>query len=514
MRERLPGGVFQPSQLSGWIVQWCEALESFHADGRVHGDLHPGCLMAEITGRLRILDLGIARPLAESVRLASMRSRYGALPFQSPQRREGGPVLRSDDLFAVGATLYDLLAGRPPAFDADQPVAKIAVQRAQLGLEGEPIPESWEEAIAACLASDPAARPESAAKLARRLGLAVASVPASVNITRPKSEPAGGNVRRMRSRWKPASRIAWTLFWLASLGSLVAVSRLAWMLSSQPKKASAPQSEPGAKSPAVPWYSSFLGNDAHKLLRLDQATPEPFEARSPGTLSRAELRRIGHRVWLNECAGTVEGLTSWNKGEAFASMGIGHFIWYPEKASGPFKESFPPLIAYLRERGSKIPVWAAGECPWQNREQFLEAFDSAEMKDLRELLRTTFDSQAEFLAARLARAVADLDTLQPAEFQLVQRRYQALAQTEAGMFAMIDYVNFKGEGTVPTERYHDHGWGLVQVFLAMKDLKNPVADFAAAAADVLEARVRNSPPERHEERWLPGWKSRVRAYAQ
>ncbi|PWU11360.1 MAG: hypothetical protein C5B47_00975, partial [Verrucomicrobia bacterium] len=36
---------------------------------------------------------------------------------------------------------------------------------------------------------------------------------------------------------------------------------------------------------------------------------------------------IGAQVWKNECAGTTSGLTSWNRGEDFASLGIGHFIW-------------------------------------------------------------------------------------------------------------------------------------------------------------------------------------------
>src|SRR6476661_2837441 len=48
------------------------------------------------------------------------------------------------------------------------------------------------------------------------------------------------------------------------------------------------------------------------------------------TLSPAQLQRVGQRIWQNECAGTVEGLTSWNSSEDFASLGIGHFIWYPE----------------------------------------------------------------------------------------------------------------------------------------------------------------------------------------
>ena len=46
-------------------------------------------------------------------------------------------------------------------------------------------------------------------------------------------------------------------------------------------------------------------------------------------LGDAQLERIGKRIWSNECNGTVDGLTSWNTGENFASLGIGHFIWYP-----------------------------------------------------------------------------------------------------------------------------------------------------------------------------------------
>jgi hypothetical protein len=54
-------------------------------------------------------------------------------------------------------------------------------------------------------------------------------------------------------------------------------------------------------------------------------------------LTPRELDVIGHRVWQNECNGTREGLTSWNTGENFASLGIGHFIWYPKGVNGPFE---------------------------------------------------------------------------------------------------------------------------------------------------------------------------------
>ena len=44
------------------------------------------------------------------------------------------------------------------------------------------------------------------------------------------------------------------------------------------------------------------------------------------TILEPEAKEIGRRIWMNECGGTIEGLTSWNKGEYFASLGLGHFI--------------------------------------------------------------------------------------------------------------------------------------------------------------------------------------------
>ena len=65
--------------------------------------------------------------------------------------------------------------------------------------------------------------------------------------------------------------------------------------------------------------------------------------------------RIGKKIWQNECGGTVAGLTSWNTGENFASLGIGHFIWYPKGVRGPFDESFPELVAFAASRNAKLP---------------------------------------------------------------------------------------------------------------------------------------------------------------
>ena len=83
-----------------------------------------------------------------------------------------------------------------------------------------------------------------------------------------------------------------------------------------------------------------------------------------------------------------------------------------------------------------------------------------------------------------------------------------------GCYALIDYVNFKGEGILETERYKGRGWGLMQALAGMTGNQEGAApdEFAEAAASVLRERVENSPPDRHERRWLAGWLNRVATY--
>ena len=234
------------------------------------------------------------------------------------------------------------------------------------------------------------------------------------------------------------------------------------------------------------------------------------------TLSDVDAQRIGKRIWQNECNGTVAGLTSWNEGENFASLGIGHFIWYPKGVRGPFEESFPKLVGFISRRGAKLPAFflAPNElsCPWQTRREFLTAQDTPRMKQLRQFLVDTVDLQAQFMVARLEESlpkmVADAP---PTERAKIERHFNNLGTTGQGCYALVDYVNFKGEGILPTERYRGQGWGLRQVLEGMQS-QSSVSEFAHSAERVLRQRVQNSPPQRNESRWLPGWLNRIHSY--
>ena len=226
--------------------------------------------------------------------------------------------------------------------------------------------------------------------------------------------------------------------------------------------------------------------------------------------------KIGQRIWKNECGGTVSGLTSWNGGENFASLGIGHFIWYPAGVSGPYEESFPSLVKLFTARGVKVPPWLASAkaCPWPNRAAFAAAQKSEQMSSLRNLLAATVPLQAEYAARRSVNSLAKiLAAAGKAEHESLRAKFSALSATGAGLYCLMDYVNFKGEGTNPAERYQGHGWGLLQVLQKMPAVTpaQAPAAFAAAAKQVLQNRIEHAPKD--ESRWRDGWFSRCNSYA-
>jgi hypothetical protein len=231
--------------------------------------------------------------------------------------------------------------------------------------------------------------------------------------------------------------------------------------------------------------------------------------------------RIGKKIWQNECSGTIIGLTSWNAGENFASLGIGHFIWYPKGVRGPFEESFPALLDFAAKNGAKLPPVALANrqtgCPWNTRTQFEAASDSPEMNELRRFLADTVDLQAQFLVQRLQQALPKmLNAAESSGRAQIQQQFERLATTPQGCYALVDYVNFKGEGVLDSERYQGQGWGLLQVLEGMNGTQSGAAaarEFSASARRVLSQRVKNSPPSRNEARWLAGWLKRVDTYA-
>ena len=123
--------------------------------------------------------------------------------------------------------------------------------------------------------------------------------------------------------------------------------------------------------------------------------------------------------------------------------------------------------------------------------------------------------QVQFMAQRLQHALPKMLRHTPkSQRALVKRHFDALAATPQGRYALMDYLNFKGEGIDKRERYDGYGWGLLHVLLTMPDVppQRTLNAFANAAERVIKRRIQHAPVALHEERWLAGWQRRIATY--
>lgn len=239
-----------------------------------------------------------------------------------------------------------------------------------------------------------------------------------------------------------------------------------------------------------------------------------------GKLSQEQIRLIGERIFENECASKDENLIAWNEGEDFMSLGIGHFIWYPKNGKEIFEGSFAKFLGYVKASGDKMPRWLDKRpfpaCPWSSRNSFLNTQSDVRLTQLRKFLIKTKPLQTAFILKQLDDALPlMLKHASEGSREKITNQFNRLASTFLGVYALADYLNFKGFGITPSENYRGKGWGLLQVLEGMKEegeAPDALKEFVRSANSVLTERVKNSPLDRNEQKWLPGWQKRVNSY--
>lgn len=268
---------------------------------------------------------------------------------------------------------------------------------------------------------------------------------------------------------------------------------------------------PGQTFPAGFAMPNPAGQSAYTSQNVRHASGMP-------DLSPAELRTISEQIFKNEGGGNPSNLVHWNDGEDFASMGIGHFTWYPAGRTGRFGSTFPELISYMQTRGVQVPGWLqhGGGAPWRNKAEMMQAKHTPQVQELQNFLFQTRLLQAQFIVDRTRRAMPKLVGTTPVHLRPhVANNLNAVANTPGGWYALIDYTNFKGEGLNRSGGYNGQNWGLLQVLEEMRPARpgqEALHEFAGAAMRVLERRVRNAPHGQNEQRWLAGWSNRVNTY--
>ena len=124
VKELLADGTPVPIDEAVEIVSGVlSALEYSHAAGLVHRDIKPGNIMLTTDGKVKVMDFGIARALADSqATMTQTNAVVGTAQYLSPEQARGEQVDARSDLYSTGVVLFELLTGRPP-FRGDSAVA-------------------------------------------------------------------------------------------------------------------------------------------------------------------------------------------------------------------------------------------------------------------------------------------------------------------------------------------------------------------------------------------------------
>jgi WD40 repeat protein/serine/threonine protein kinase len=151
-----------------------EGLAAAHARGLIHRDIKPANIwLEESTGRVKILDFGLARSADETIRLTQDGMILGTPAYMAPEQAIGGRQIdHRCDLFSLGCVLYRMLTGKPPFATTSHAATLVAIAHtkptAPRALNPDVLPP-LDDLILSLLSKDPAARPQSARAVADQL---------------------------------------------------------------------------------------------------------------------------------------------------------------------------------------------------------------------------------------------------------------------------------------------------------------------------------------------------------
>ena len=152
-------GSLPPREVAAIGAELLDALDAGHAAGIVHRDVKPRNVMVAESGRVRLADFGVAAVL-DDARLTSGNAVVGSPAYMSPEQVTGDHVGRPADIWALGATLYYAVEGRPP-YDKGSAIptmTAIVLEPPRPARRAGPLGPLLE----ALLVKDPAARPTAA----------------------------------------------------------------------------------------------------------------------------------------------------------------------------------------------------------------------------------------------------------------------------------------------------------------------------------------------------------------
>jgi len=158
---------FSPEEAVEIMQQVCRALEAAHTVGVIHRDLKPQNIMRDKTGRILVMDFGLARTL-EGGGMTQSGALVGTMEYMSPEQALGKALDQRSDIFALGLIFYEMLTGQMP-YKADSTLASL-IKRTQervapISDHDNTIPRSVSNIVTKCLERDLDLRYKTAAEL-------------------------------------------------------------------------------------------------------------------------------------------------------------------------------------------------------------------------------------------------------------------------------------------------------------------------------------------------------------
>ena len=225
-----------------------DALASAHGAGVLHRDLKPSNILVTQAGRVVVADIGLARDDFSSAEAYTQSVRYGSVRYTAPECREGRATTKSGDVYALGAVIYELLAGRPLGnAELDRATQQHRVSAA-LSTHGERISGHAATLLQRMLGPDPQQRPTAAEVATAARDIAAASTGddlctlASTQVGRALSKRSEPELRRTfetqevpaidirPAKAEPTAPPADSLRWVGVGITLIALSLAAWRI--------------------------------------------------------------------------------------------------------------------------------------------------------------------------------------------------------------------------------------------------------------------------------------------
>lgn len=228
LRQRLGQGSFPPRRAIEYALQIAHGLAAAHEKGIVHRDLKPENLFITKDARVKILDFGLAKQSVTKAQAASDTSTLtgsirtcagivlGTVGYMSPEQVRGEPADHRTDIFAFGAVLYEMLAGKRAFARSSSVETMTAILREEPPEipATEQVPPGIQRIVHRCLEKDASERFQSA----KDLGFALESIRTATTQIQVTALP------KLRNRWRIAGFVL--AFMLLVAGALVIRSLL------------------------------------------------------------------------------------------------------------------------------------------------------------------------------------------------------------------------------------------------------------------------------------------------